>query len=168
MARKSQSCPLLLLSFFSLQSASKRLFEMRREASFQLARRPKGQSLFRKLGCIGGLCGLFFSSLLVFAVIIYFNLQRLTPHLAPIPSGSYQKYDKSQLVQPFFVNGTRFDVLASIWTAGNETRRGMYGNQSHVQDQVLWTGLLQSNVSFQNGTIQNVTLPMDLDLGYLG
>lgn len=144
---------------------------MKREASFKLAPRPKAQSLFRKLGCIGGFCGLLFSSLLIFALIVWSKFKNIPIGLSPIPSHNLTSYDKSQIVQPFFINNTRFDVLASIWSPGLKGNESELSNknqtESEVKDHVFWTGVLQKNVSFVDGNVKNFTVPVNLDLSYL-
>lgn len=134
-----------------------------RTASFRLAPRPRSQSLLRKIGCLGGLCGLFLSALLVFVLMVGFQLLADSSHDAGIPNEDVDRMDKNEIVQPLFINETRFDVLASIWspypTNGSQT--------SQEGDHVYWKGVLQENVTFSDGYAKNVSLTLDLDLRFL-
>lgn len=142
----------------------------RGEASFKLSPRPKFQSLFRKLGCIGVFLTLLISALVLSALIALFQLKKNFKLLSPVPTEKLSKYHPAEIVRPLFINGTEFDVLASIWIPAvkvNETKNGNETAERVIEERVLWEGLLNQNVTFSWGNVHNVSLPLDLDLSSL-
>lgn len=140
-----------------------------REANFKLAPRPRSQSLLRKLGCLAILCGLVFSAILVVTLMILYEIPRAGPLALCIPESERLASDKNKIVQPLFINETRFDVLATIWSPSPNVNGSSHGSgKGRVgEDQIFWKGALAENISFHGESTQNFSLPLDLNSSFL-
>jgi len=129
--------------------------------------RPRSQSLLRTLGCLGGFCALLLSAFFVLGVMVY-RLQSEELSIETIPPEDISSMDKNKIVQPLFINETRFDVLAAIWSpAPTNGSEASDWDEEGKKDHVYWKGILQENITFTDGNEKNVSLPMDLDLSFL-
>lgn len=141
-----------------------------REASFKLAPRPRSQSLLRRLGCLGGLCGLLLSGLLVVGLVGYLEFRKMKPNDLCLSEQELIRADKNKIVQPLFINETHFDVLMTVWSPSPNVNGSSHGRGKDRigKDQVFWEGAVAKNISFHDESTRNFSLPLkDLNLTFL-